>query len=138
MVQVDEGIGRSTWSVLGIEPTSSPPEYRFHKSHCELRDLRVDLNVAPADLVRSVFVRLRLHPEDTLEQPPVRPDSEVALAQHDEACYVLHRVRRQVVQLDVVRAEDGEEERVKGKLQTSVDVVHKGDVLVVRRRRSRL
>ena len=73
------------------------------------------LNIAPAYLVRVVFAWLRLHSKDPFEQSPVGPDPEVALVQHDETCYVLYRVRCQVVQLDAVGAKYGKKKGVQRK-----------------------
>ena len=74
--------------------------------------LRVHLKIAPANLVRVVLSWLGFDLEDPLEERPVGPDPQVALTQHDETCYVLHRVRGQVVQLHAIHTEEGDEERV--------------------------
>ena len=51
---------------------------------------------------------------------------------------MLHGVGGKVVQLDVVDTEDGKEEWMKRERNTSGDVVHEGDALVLRRSRKRL
>lgn len=81
--------------------------------------------------MRVFFARLSLDIEEPLEECPVRGNPQVALAEHDKARYVLHRVGRYVVQLHAIHAQKGKEERVQRERGTSCDVVDEGNAFVV-------
>ena len=74
--------------------------------------MRVDLDVATPNYVGVLSVRLGLDVEQSFEENPVGCDAEVALAQNEEAREVLDGVRRYVVQLHTIHAEERNEERL--------------------------